>query len=133
MLFFGAISLNAQKVALDEEGFPSFEMTEGDTTYVMKQYFMVLLYKGENRSQGEKEAAEIQAGHMKHIQEMAAEGVLAVAGPMGGETDLRGVFIFNIPEKEDVEIWVQQDPAVIAGRLRAEIYPWWTAKGGRLP
>ena len=133
VLFFGAASLSAQAVQKDAQGFPSFEYTEGDTVYHMKQYFLVLLYRGDQTQQPQEEAARIQAAHLAHIQKMAKAGVLALAGPMGDNTDLRGVFVFNVTDQQQVEDWVNQDPAIQAGRLVAEIHPWWSAKGGKLP
>ena len=101
----------------------------------MKQYYLVMLYRGEDeaREKSEEDAATIQAAHLAHIQKMAEAGVLSIAGPMGDQSALRGIFIFNLPEKEDVEAWLSGDPAVKSGRLRAEIHPWWAAKGSRLP
>lgn len=133
VLLFGAASLSAQAVQKDAEGFPTFEYAEGDTVYHMKQYFLVLLYRGDITDQAEEEAARIQAAHLAHIQKMAEAGVLALAGPMGDSGRLRGVFVFNLPDQQQVEEWVNQDPAIQAGRLVAEIHPWWTAKGGKLP
>ena len=40
----------------------TFEMQEGDTTYVMKEYFICFLYKGENAADiPEEKLEEIQA------------------------------------------------------------------------
>ena len=135
VLSWTPIFLGAQQVERDEEGFPTFSYAEGDTVYQMKQYYLVMLYRGEDeaREKSEEDAATIQAAHLAHIQKMAEAGVLSIAGPMGDQSALRGIFIFNLPEKEDVEAWVSGDPAVKSGRLSAEIHSWWAAKGSRLP
>jgi len=96
--------------------------------YEMKQYFFVMLIKGENRSQDSVTAAKIQEGHMKNIQKMADMGKLLVAGPFGDDGNWRGVFIMDCKTKEEAEELVKQDPAIISGRLKYEIHPWWTAK-----
>jgi uncharacterized protein YciI len=123
----------AQEMEKDPvDGCPIFKMADGDTVYVMKQYFMVFYKSGPERSQEEDKVAEIQAGHMEYINEMGKGGYLSIAGPFGGETDLRGVLIFNVASVEKVNELMQGDPAVQVGRLTYEIHPWWGAKGSSL-
>lgn len=111
-----------------------FEMREGDTVYIMKQYFMVLLVRGEQAGDfTEEELREIQASHLAHISKMAEAGKVVIAGPFGDDGRLRGVLIFDVATEAEVEEWVLQDPAVQAGRLSYEIHPWWAAKGSKLP
>ena len=109
-----------------------FEMPEGDTVYVMKMYFMCLLYAGENRSQDSLTAAKIQEAHLGKINELAERGIIQVAGPMGDESDLKGIFIYDVDTKEEAMKYAESDPAIQAGRLRYEIHPWWCAKGTTL-
>ena len=71
---------------------------------------------------------KIQEGHMQNITSLAAQGKLIVAGPFGDESDWRGIFIFDVPTKEEVETLLKTDPAIAAGRLGYEIHPRWTAK-----
>jgi len=104
--------------------------TAGKTApkYEMKQYFLVMLMKGNNRSQDSATAAKIQAGHMANLTRLANEGKIIVAGPFGDDGNWRGIFIFDCKTKEEAEAYVKTDPAIIAGRLTYEIHPWWTAK-----
>lgn len=95
----------------------------------MKQYWLVLLKRGANRTQDNAAAAKIQEAHMRNINKMAQRGALVMAGPVGSDDDLRGIFIIDAPDSATVSQMVQQDSAVITGRLRMEIYPWWTEKG----
>ena len=96
----------------------------------MKQYFFVMLTKGSRRGEITDTVAlnKIQEGHMKNITSLAAQGKIIVAGPFGDEGDWRGIFIFDVPNKEEVETLLKTDPAIAAGRLAYEIHPWWTAK-----
>ena len=105
--------------------------TINDTTpkYEMKQYWMVFLLRGNNTSQDSATAAQLQAGHMANITRLHNEGVIVMAGPMGYNKDLRGIFIIDAKDSTTAASHVKTDPAVIAGRLRFEIHPWWTAKG----
>jgi uncharacterized protein YciI len=117
----------------NEQAFETFEHKSGDTTYIMKKYFICLLKKGENRSHDKEATAKIQEGHMNHIAKMAADGTLAIAGPMGDDGELSGIFILNVPTLEEAEKLVNEDPAIKSGRLKAKIHPWWAAKGSVLP
>ena len=95
----------------------------------MKRYWLVLLKRGPNRTQDSISAAKIQAGHMANINRLAKEGKIIMAGPMGHEGDLRGIFIMNCKDSSEVEQFVNTDTAVITGRLKMEYYPWWSEKG----
>ncbi|MES2838421.1 MAG: YciI family protein [Bacteroidota bacterium] len=111
-----------------------FEMKEGDTTYIMKKYYLVLLKRGTKAKEYTKEElTKIQNGHLANINKLAQQGYLDIAGPMDKDEDLRGIFIIkNVKNEEEAKKLVDTDPAVIAGRLSYEIHPWWAAKGSCL-
>jgi uncharacterized protein len=107
-----------------------FDMKDGDTTYHMRRYVMVLLHEGKKAKKIPKEEkAKIQEGHMKNMGRLAQMGKLLVAGPMGDDTELRGIFILDCATIEEAKALVDTDPAVIAGSLRPEYHTWWTARG----
>jgi len=95
----------------------------------LKPYFLVLLKKGPHRDQDSVTAARIQKAHLENINRMAASGKLNVAGPFLDEGDMRGIFIFDSGNEDEVRKLVENDPAVKAGRLTYEIHPWMTEKG----
>lgn len=103
----------------------------GDSTAPgqMKQYWIIFLYKGANRTQDSVAAAKIQDAHIANIERLAKEGKIVMAGPMGYDKDLRGIFIINAPDSATAASYVKTDTAIITGRLRFEVHPWWTAKG----
>jgi uncharacterized protein YciI len=109
-----------------------FEMKEGDTTYIMKKYYFCMLKRGPNRNIDSVKLVEIQKGHLAHLNKMASDGKISIAGPFDGDLDWRGIIIFNTKTKEEAEKLQAEDPAVKAGRLIFEIYPLWAAKGSRL-
>ncbi|MCC6582676.1 MAG: hypothetical protein IT271_03145 [Chitinophagales bacterium] len=96
---------------------------------IMKQYYFVMLTKGNNRTQDSATAAQIQKAHLENIGRLANAGKIIVAGPFGDDGNWRGIFIFDAASKEEVEQLLQTDPAVFAGRLAYEIHPWWTQTG----
>ncbi|MBC7949300.1 MAG: hypothetical protein H7Y42_15550 [Chitinophagaceae bacterium] len=108
-----------------------YDFTSDTSVYSgeMKRYWLVLLKKGPNRTHDSASAAMIQAGHMANINRLAKEGKIIMAGPMGYDGDLRGIFIMNGKDSSEVEQMVQSDTAVITGRLTMEYYPWWSEKG----
>ena len=95
----------------------------------MKRYWLVLLQKGPNRNQDSISAGIIQAAHMANINRLAKEGKLIMAGPIGIEDELRGIFLMNCADSTEVENFVRTDSAVTTGRLIMKYYPWWTMKG----
>ena len=95
----------------------------------MKRYWLVLLQKGPTRNQDSISAEKIQSAHMANINRLAKEGKLIMAGPIGIEDDLRGIFLMNCADSTEVENFVKTDSAVITGRLIMKYYPWWTMKG----
>lgn len=95
----------------------------------MKQYWLVTLLRGNNRTHDKETAARIQAAHMANITRLHKEGYIVMAGPMGYDKDLRGIFIMDARDSVTVSQLVMQDSAVITGRLRFEIHPWWTQTG----
>ncbi len=96
----------------------------------MKQYYMVLLYRGDKWTPEQNDSTRmIQEGYMQNIRQLAQEGKLILAGPFLDNTDLRGLFLFDVDTMEEAKILCDSDPAVLAGRLRVEIKPSYGAKG----
>ncbi|WP_298245817.1 YciI family protein [uncultured Christiangramia sp.] len=117
---------------LKKKGYQTFSYKEGDTTYLMQQYYMVFLKSGPTRGQDSTEAAELQKKHMAHLERLATEGYTSLTGPMGDDGDLRGIVVFNTATQAEADSLANLDPMVKAGRLKVEIHPWWVAKGGKL-
>lgn len=131
-IFIFAFGAQAQELQVDEHGFETFEYKEGDTTFLMKKYYLVFLKSGSQRSQNPEEAQKIQAAHLAHMDSLAEIGQLDIAGPMGDDTELRGIVVLRVPSMEQAEQCVQADPAVKSNRLSYEIHPWWAAVGSKL-
>lgn len=117
---------------LKREGYQTFSYKDGDTTYLMQQYYIVFLKSGPNRSQDSTEAAELQKKHMEHLSRLYTEGYTSLTGPMGGDGDIRGIVVFNTATQKEADSLANLDPMVKAGRLKVEVHPWWVAKGGKL-
>lgn len=127
-----SLATMAQNVETDTAGFERFSYTESDTTFTMKKYFMVLLKSGSNRGQTQEESMEIQKNHLAHINWMAEQGYVDMAGPFADDGEIRGILVMRVPTLERARELAAMDPAVKAGRLVMEIHPWWAAEGSCL-
>jgi len=94
-------------------------------------YFGLIKTGNQANSFTEEELQEIQKAHLANIVRLAEEGKLILAGPFWRENSdniYRGIFIYTVATLEEAETLVQTDPAVQAGRLRVELYPWLGSK-----
>src|SRR6187200_959749 len=135
ILFIGSIAMacsnDHQGVEVSATQSEKYDLNKDTSVFSgeMKRYWLVLLQKGPNRNQDSISAEKIQAAHMANINRLAKEGKLVMAGPIGVEDDLRGIFLMNCADSTEVENFVKTDSAVITGRLVMKYYPWWTMKG----
>jgi len=95
----------------------------------MKRFWLVHLMKGPIRNQDSVSRVKIQAAHIANIVRLAKEGKIIMAGPIGVEGELQGIFLMNCNDSTEVESYVNTDTAVITGRLIMKYYPWWCEKG----
>lgn len=97
----------------------------GSDDYGMKAYVMAFLKAGPSRDLDSSAAAQLQEAHLKNIFRMADEGKLIVAGPFLDDTDIRGIYIFDVPTVEEAKKLTETDPAIKAGSLVMELHPWY--------
>lgn len=97
----------------------------GADDYGMKHYVMAFLKKGPNQDQSEEEVKRLQRAHMDNIGKLAEQRKLVVAGPFMDDTELRGIYIFDVETVEEAEELTKTDPAIKAGRLVMELHPWY--------
>jgi uncharacterized protein YciI len=124
-------SIAELKKELTDKGFQVFDYVDtktGDTT-LMQQYFIAFLKRGPNRSQSKEVADSLQTLHMAHLGSMYEAGYADISGPFGGDGEIRGITIYNVPTLKIADSLANMDPMVKAGRLVIEIHPWWAAKG----
>jgi uncharacterized protein YciI len=74
-------------------------------------------------------AEAIQKGHLAYMETLHAQGKLVVAGPFTDDTPTRGLVIYRVKDVAEAKALAAADPAVKAGRLVLEAYPWMTLKG----
>ena len=101
----------------------------GADEYGMKMYVMAFLYRGPNRERPKAEAEKLQRAHLDNINRLAKEGKLVLAGPFGGDGDLRGIYVFDVSTVEEAKALTDSDPAIQAGSLKMELLPWYGSAG----
>lgn len=131
-IFLSQFALFSQEVEIDSLGSSIFTYSEGDTTYLMKQYFMVFLESGDNRDHTESEVTEIQSAHLTYLDSLAKIGIIQISGPFGDDQQVRGISIYRTSDFETAKALAEGDPAVKAGRLKVRVRPWWAAVGSQL-
>ncbi len=99
-----------------------------ESHYEMITYYLVMLRRGPNWTADlTPEIEELQRQHLAHINRLAETGELVLAGPFieqSGDKALAGLFIFKVESEKAARELTESDPAVKAGRLVYEIYPW---------
>jgi uncharacterized protein YciI len=94
--------------------------------YGMKNYVLVILKTGENKTTDKEELNKLFRGHMENMQRLVKEGKLIVAGPFG-ENNLtwRGLFILDVKTVEEAREITQTDPAIKAKLFDVDLVPWY--------
>ncbi|MRG45890.1 hypothetical protein GFS24_12240 [Chitinophaga sp. SYP-B3965] len=89
-----------------------------------KKYWMVML-----RTNAKKPPDPLlENAHLYAVRNLAREGKLIVASPFRENEELQDVLIMECKDSLEVVSLIQQDSAVAAGWLDAEIRPCWTAR-----
>lgn len=105
---------------------PQMPLTQSD-------YIFGLLVRGPKWTPAQtEETKKIQEGHMANINRLAETGKLVLAGPFENGEERRGVFIFKVGTLAEAQALTDTDPAVIAGRLKIDLYRW-SVPTGMLP
>jgi hypothetical protein len=90
----------------------------------MRTYQLVML----KAALGKLMEPEDQRGLIGQMDAMAKAGKLAIAGPVLEGSDLAWVFVFDA-DAEETDALTAANPAVKAGKMRAERHPWMVPDG----
>jgi uncharacterized protein len=96
----------------------------------MEQYALVLMKRADKWNPDAPGFMEVLKQHRASIEQMTAQGKIAVAGPfpLNAPGELRAVAIFRVGAEETATL-LKDDPAIKAGLMKPEIHPWITGKG----
>jgi uncharacterized protein YciI len=105
----------AKKLGADEHG--------------MRQYVLVILKTGPKRVPDGQARDAMFAGHFANMNRLAAEGKLALAGPLDQVDGWRGLFILSVSDIEEAKKIVATDPVIINGEMIAEYHKYFGSAG----
>jgi uncharacterized protein YciI len=91
----------------------------------MKGYVLVILKNGPNKVPAGPERDEMFQGHFANMKRLAAEGKLAMAGPLDGVDGWRGLFVFAVSDIDEAKRLVATDPVVIKGEMVGEFHKYY--------
>lgn len=91
----------------------------------MRQYVLVILKTGPTPVPAGEARSEMFRGHFANMKRLAAEGKLAVAGPLDGVDGWRGLFILAVADLEEAAALVATDPVVMHGEMVAEYHKYY--------
>jgi len=128
-IFLLFIILICMKNVNAQDGEQKKEVKDGE----MKKYYMVFLRSGPNKDYSDTaKINKYQAGHMANIVRVYEMGKMDIAGPFGGGTELRGIFIMNVDKEEEIKELLADDIYIKEGYLVYDYLPWYAEKGAKL-
>ena len=104
---------------------PALAQELGADDYGMRKYVLVILKSGPTPVEDGAERQEMFRGHFANMKRLAADGVLALAGPLDGVDGWRGMFILAVDNIEDAKRHVATDPVIIKGEMVAEYHDYY--------
>ncbi len=91
------------------------------------QFQMALLKKGPKWPATQTpETKRILHQHLINVLALLDAGKAVIAGPLGDDTDLAGIFVLRASSAEEAKTLVDADPAVKAGLFVADLHPWFS-------
>ncbi len=107
--------------------FASASMAQPKEENKLVQFHMAILKKGPQwDATKEADRMLILKQHLANVIELLNSGKAVIAGPLGSENDLAGIFVLRAATAEEAKGMVDADPAVKAGLMVGEMHPWWS-------
>jgi len=94
--------------------------------FKMVEFHMALFKRGPKWSASGM-TKEVKSAHLANVMSLLDSGKAIIAGPLGDEGEIVGIYILRAKSAEEAKAWGENDPAVKAGNLLAEMHPWWSA------
>lgn len=99
------------------------------TPLAMETVYFAFLNFGPTRIPDEATAKRLQSEHLAYMDAQHAAGHLILAGPFVNGGSRRGLVVYRAGSADEARRYADGDPMVKAGRLEAELHPWYLAKG----
>ncbi|NEU07587.1 hypothetical protein GZH53_04605 [Flavihumibacter sp. R14] len=126
MVLFSIFSAGAYAQSTNPKYNKALADSLGGDDYGMKQYVLVILKTGTNKTTDKAQIDSLFGGHMANIGRLVEDGKLIVAGPLKkNDRTYRGIFILNVKTLEEANKLIMTDPAIKAKLLDAELFEWY--------
>lgn len=94
--------------------------------YGMKNYVLVILKTGNNKTNDTAIVNRCFRSHFENIEKMQEANQLIVAGPIGkNDKSYRGIFILNANSFDEAKTILQNDESIKENLLEPEFYNWY--------
>ncbi|WP_269530868.1 YciI family protein [Chitinimonas sp. BJYL2] len=117
-----ALSVHAAEAVPPASYDPALAKQTGANEQGMRKYVLVILKTGPNKVPAGPARDEMFKGHFSNMKRLAAEGVLAHAGPLDGVDGWRGLFILAVDTIDEARKHVATDPVIVQGEMVAEYH-----------
>lgn len=98
----------------------------GADDYGMKQYILVILKTGENKTTDKAFIDSCFIAHLRNIERLADLRKIIIAGPfLKNDSGFRGIFILDVKSSIEANELLLTDPAIKEKLLLPELYPWY--------
>jgi len=104
---------------------PALAAAVGADDNGMRRYVLVILKTSPTPVAAGPARDEMFKGHFANMKRLAAEGKLALAGPLDGVDGWRGLFILAVSDIEQAKALVATDPVVAQGEMVPEFHKYY--------
>ena len=104
---------------------PELATAVGADAHGMRNYVLVILKTSATPVPPGPTRDEMFKGHFANMKRLAAEGKLALAGPLDGVDGWRGLFIVAVSDIEEAKALVATDPVVAQGEMIPEFHKYY--------
>jgi len=104
---------------------PALAAAVGADDNGMRRYVLVILKSSATPVPAGPARDEMFKGHFGNMKRLAAEGKLALAGPLDGVDGWRGLFILAVSDIEEARALVATDPVVAQGEMVPEFHKYY--------
>ncbi|MDQ1706967.1 MAG: hypothetical protein QOJ88_178 [Pyrinomonadaceae bacterium] len=98
---------------------------EKEPAHKLIEFHMALLKRGPKYDAAGM-SKELRSAHIANVMSLIESGKAVIAGPLGDQSDIAGIFVLRAQSAEEARTWAENDPAVKAGFFVAEMHPWWS-------
>jgi uncharacterized protein len=98
----------------------------------LEAYELVLLWRPADAPDYDEDTLDrLQAEHLAYLADLREQGSVVTNGPVLSQPDpaLRGLTVFRTGSLDETRRLAEQDPLVLAGRLRIDVMTFWCQPG----